>query len=114
MIGPRRRRSTAAVLAGAHVVRVHAVERDAAGGARRRRDSAVSSRRLMNWLTALLQAPDIGWADALDIAIVSFLSYELLLLIRGTRAVQMAVERRFLLLLCSSCRSGCSSRRSTG
>ena len=74
-------------------------ERDAAGGARRRRDSAVSSRRLMNWLTALLRRPDIGWADALDIAIVSFLMYELLLLIRGTRAVQMALSGGFLLLL---------------
>jgi diadenylate cyclase len=45
----------------------------------------------MNWLTTILRRPDIGWADALDIAIVSFLLYELLLLIRGTRAVQMAV-----------------------
>jgi len=53
----------------------------------------------MNWLTALLRRPDIGWADALDIAIVSFLLYELLLLIRGTRAVQMALSGGFLLLL---------------
>src|SRR5262245_65822743 len=53
----------------------------------------------MNWLTTLLKRPDIGWADALDIAIVSFLLYELLLLIRGTRAVQMALSGGFLLLL---------------
>ena len=67
----------------------------------------------MNWLTALLRRPDIGWADALDIAIVSFLLYELLLLIRGTRAVQMALSGGFL--LCSiSCLRGFSSRQSTG
>ncbi len=53
----------------------------------------------MNWLTTILRRPDIGWADALDIAIVSFLLYELLLLIRGTRAAQMALSGGFLLLL---------------
>src|SRR5262247_4709130 len=53
----------------------------------------------MNWLETILKRPDIGWADALDIAIVSFLLYELLLLIRGTRAVQMALSGGFLLLL---------------
>src|SRR5258705_3144040 len=73
--------------------------RDAAGRARRGRNSEVSSRRLMDWLTAILRRPDIGWADALDIAIVSFLLYELLLLIRGTRAVQMALGGGLLLLL---------------
>src|SRR6187397_1859641 len=53
----------------------------------------------MTWLATLLKRPDIGWADALDIAIVSFLLYELLLLIRGTRAVQMALSGGFLLAL---------------
>jgi diadenylate cyclase len=53
----------------------------------------------MNWLTTILRRPDMGWADALDIAIVSFLLYELLLLIRGTRAVQMALGGGLLLLL---------------
>jgi len=53
----------------------------------------------MNWLATLLKRPDIGWVDALDIAIVSFLLYELLLLIRGTRPVQMALSGGFLLLL---------------
>jgi diadenylate cyclase len=42
-------------------------------------------------LAALLQRPPIGWWDLLDIAIVSILIYEFLKLIRGTRAVQMAV-----------------------
>ena len=53
----------------------------------------------MNWLTELLQRPAIAWSDVLDIAIVSFLLYELLLLIRGTRAVQMALSGGFLLAL---------------
>ncbi len=35
--------------------------------------------------------PPVGWWDLLDIAIVSILIYEFLKLIRGTRAVQMAV-----------------------
>jgi len=53
----------------------------------------------MNWLTNFLQRPAIAWSDALDIAIVSFLVYELLLLIRGTRAVQMALSGGCLLAL---------------
>jgi diadenylate cyclase len=53
----------------------------------------------MTWLTELLQRPSLAveWWDVLDIAIVSFLMYELLLLIRGTRAVQMAVGGGFLI-----------------
>ena len=38
----------------------------------------------------MLRRPPIGWWDVLDILIVSFLIYEFLKLIRGTRAVQMA------------------------
>jgi diadenylate cyclase len=53
----------------------------------------------MTWLTTILRRPEIGWADALDIAIVSFMLYELLLLIRGTRAMQMALGGGLLLLL---------------
>ena len=45
----------------------------------------------MNFLNELLQRPPITWWDVLDIVIVSILVYELLKLIRGTRAVQMAV-----------------------
>ena len=44
----------------------------------------------MSWLTALLRRPAIGWWDLVDILVVSVLIYELLKLIRGTRAVQMA------------------------
>ncbi|MBA3885045.1 MAG: TIGR00159 family protein [Acidobacteria bacterium] len=42
-------------------------------------------------MAALLRRPPIGWWDLLDIAVVSLLIYEFLKLIRGTRAVQMAV-----------------------
>jgi uncharacterized protein (TIGR00159 family) len=44
----------------------------------------------MDWLTTLLRRPAISWWDVLDILVVSFLIYEVLKLIRGTRAVQMA------------------------
>ena len=42
------------------------------------------------YLRSMLRRPPIGWWDVLDILIVSFLIYEFLKLIRGTRAVQMA------------------------
>ncbi|HEX2454780.1 MAG TPA: diadenylate cyclase CdaA [Vicinamibacterales bacterium] len=47
-------------------------------------------------LSNLLQRPAVGWWDLLDIAIVSILIYEFLKLIRGTRAVQMAVGSLFI------------------
>jgi diadenylate cyclase len=45
----------------------------------------------MSFLSDLLQRPAVTWWDLLDIAIVSVIVYELLKLIRGTRAVQMAI-----------------------
>src|SRR3954454_11399395 len=45
----------------------------------------------MNWFTSLLRRPPIGWWDLADIFVVSVLMYEILKLIRGTRAVQMAL-----------------------
>ena len=45
----------------------------------------------MSVLTELLQRPPVTWWDVLDILIVSIMIYELLKLIRGTRAVQLAV-----------------------
>src|SRR6476661_4693511 len=45
----------------------------------------------MNWITSLLGRPPIGWRDFLDIVVVSVIIYETLKLIRGTRAVQMAM-----------------------
>ncbi len=53
----------------------------------------------MKALTDLLQRPPIGWWDILDIAIVAFLMYELLLLMRGTRAAQMALSGGFIVAL---------------
>ena len=50
----------------------------------------------MSLLTDLLQRPPITWWDLLDIAIVSVVVYELLKLIRGTRAVQMAIGIAFV------------------
>src|SRR3954467_1964226 len=45
----------------------------------------------MSWITTFLRRPAIGWWDLVDILVVSLLIYELLKLIRGTRAVQMAL-----------------------
>ena len=46
---------------------------------------------MVNWINDLLRRPQLGWVDLLDILVVSILIYELLKLIRGTRAVQMAI-----------------------
>jgi len=51
----------------------------------------------MEWLSELLRRPSVSWLDLLDIALVSILIYELLLLIRGTRAAQMALSGGFLI-----------------
>lgn len=45
----------------------------------------------MHLITSLLRRPALGWWDLVDILVVWFLIYEVLLLIRGTRAVQMAL-----------------------
>ncbi len=45
----------------------------------------------MNWANSLFERPPIGWWDLLDILIVSLVIYEVLKLIRGTRALQMAI-----------------------
>jgi diadenylate cyclase len=45
----------------------------------------------MTWFTAFLRRPPIGWWDLADILVLSVLIYEVLKLIRGTRAVQMAL-----------------------
>src|SRR6476646_1803967 len=46
---------------------------------------------MSEYLSSLLRRPPVGWWDLLDIAIVAVLIYEFLKLIRGTRAMQMAV-----------------------
>jgi diadenylate cyclase len=45
----------------------------------------------MTWLTELLQRPPVTMWDVIDILIVSVVVYEVLKLIRGTHAVQMAI-----------------------
>src|ERR687891_490781 len=52
-----------------------------------------------DYLTNLLRRPPVGWWDLLDIAVVSVLIYEFLKLIRGTRAVQMAVGSLLVIAL---------------
>jgi diadenylate cyclase len=45
----------------------------------------------MTWLTDLLQRPPVTLWDVVDIMLVSIVVYEVLKLIRGTHAVQMAI-----------------------
>ena len=53
----------------------------------------------MTWLTTLLNRPRLTWWDIADIVVMWVLIYEVLKLIRGTRAVQMAVGAGVLVLL---------------
>jgi diadenylate cyclase len=53
----------------------------------------------MDWLSQVLRRPPVEWADLLDIAIIAVLVYELLLLIKGTRAMQIALSGGFIILL---------------
>lgn len=57
------------------------------------------------WFETLLKRPPIGLWDLADILVVSILIYELLKLIRGTRAVQMAVGGGLLAILFYGSRS---------
>lgn len=59
----------------------------------------------LTWIEALLKRPPIGLWDLADILVVSILIYEVLKLIRGTRAVQMAVGAGLLALLFYGSRS---------
>ena len=52
-----------------------------------------------DYLANLLRRPPVGWWDLLDIVIVAILIYEFLKLIRGTRAMQMAVGSFFVVAL---------------
>jgi diadenylate cyclase len=53
----------------------------------------------MNQFVALFHRPPLSWWDVLDIVIVSVLIYEALKLIRGTRAMQMAIGSLLVLIL---------------
>ena len=50
-------------------------------------------------IAGFFAATEFGWRDALDVLIVAFLIYQLLLLIRGTHAVQMALGALVLVLV---------------
>src|SRR5689334_3808500 len=50
-------------------------------------------------LASIFRRTPVGWWDVVDIAIVSFLIYEFLKLIRGTRAVQMGVGTLLIVAL---------------
>ena len=50
-------------------------------------------------IAAFFAGAEFGWRDALDVLIVAFLIYQLLLLIRGTHAVQMALGALVLVLV---------------
>jgi diadenylate cyclase len=52
-----------------------------------------------DYLQNLLRRPPVGWWDVADILAVSVLIYEALKLIRGTRAVQMAVGSMLVVAL---------------
>src|SRR3954449_6783355 len=54
---------------------------------------------MADYLQNVLRRPPVGWWDVLDILAVSVLIYEFLKLIRGTRAVQMAVGSLLVILL---------------
>src|SRR4051812_34222619 len=56
-------------------------------------------RWMMDFFGSVLRRPPMGWWDLLDITIVSFLIYEFLKLIRGTRAVQMGVGTLLIVAL---------------
>ncbi len=53
----------------------------------------------MAWLSDWLVWPEMGWRDVVDIVVVAVIIYELLKLIRGTRAVQMVLGSGVLVLL---------------
>ena len=60
----------------------------------------------MTWLTSMLHRPRVSWWDIADIIVVSVLIYEVLKLIRGTRAVQMAFGGGLLVALFYGSRFG--------
>jgi diadenylate cyclase len=54
---------------------------------------------MVDFFDSILRRPPMGWWDLVDIAVVSFLIYEFLKLIRGTRAVQMGVGTLLIVAL---------------
>jgi uncharacterized protein (TIGR00159 family) len=54
---------------------------------------------ILDRVSAFLAGAEFAWLDVLDILIVTFIIYELLQLIRGTHAVQMALGTLVLVIL---------------
>ncbi|HSL24292.1 MAG TPA: diadenylate cyclase CdaA [Vicinamibacterales bacterium] len=54
---------------------------------------------MLQYLQTLLRRAPISWWDVLDILVVAFVVYEALKLIRGTRAVQMALGSFLVIVL---------------
>ncbi|MEE9263241.1 MAG: diadenylate cyclase CdaA [Vicinamibacteria bacterium] len=48
-------------------------------------------KELVSYLESFIRVTELSWVDGIDIALVSFLIYKLLQLIRGSRAFQMVV-----------------------
>ncbi len=73
---------------------------------------------ILERITRALAATDFTWWDILDILLVAFIVYQLLLFLRGTHAVQMALGALVLVvlywtsLLANLQSSSSSSRRS--
>src|SRR5262249_16619739 len=53
----------------------------------------------MTWFTAFLRRPPIGWSDLAHILVVPILFCEVLKLIRGTRAVPVALGASLIVAL---------------
>jgi diadenylate cyclase len=53
----------------------------------------------LGWWPDLFTWPSIDWRDVVDVAVVAFIVYEVLKLIRGTRAVQMMLGASVLVAL---------------
>jgi diadenylate cyclase len=54
---------------------------------------------ILERLPVLFSVSEFSWLDVLDILIVAFIIYQLLLFIRGTHAVQMALGAMVLVVL---------------
>jgi diadenylate cyclase len=54
---------------------------------------------VLQYLSSLLRRPPLSWWDILDIIVVAIVVYEALKLIRGTRAVQMALGSFLVIVL---------------
>ena len=97
----------AAIMNGAHIVRVHDVRQTRSARGR----NGPSFRLKDDMLEFYLHTARLTWIAALDILIVAFLIYQLLVFIKGTRAVQMAVglgliDRLLLFLALGPARNG--------